>query len=198
MGSYWEHTKDESVDLPYSFRCEQCMQDSGPRKVTVTGSAQTNSNFKEISDKRNDKLREAAHKDLVRRISRLYQDVVEKQVISTIFSDECPHCHKPQSWGVSGMKKDMYQMPVVFLVTGLLISVLGFFLYKTDEVDYLSMPIIIGIAAAGAIAALVSLIFNIVKIRGKKKKTDMSMQKNLPVIEWGAVQYLLDEAKTKK
>lgn len=195
MGSYWEHKKEESVDLTYSFRCEQCMRDSGPRKATVTGSAHTNSNFKEISDKRNDKLREAAHKNLVNSISKLYQDAVEKQVISTIFQDECPHCHKPQSWGVSGMKKEMYQGLAVFLVTGLLISAVGFCLYKTEQVDYLTMPIIIGIAAAGAIAALVTLIWNIVKIQGKRKKTDMSMQKNLPVIEWGAVQYLLDEAK---
>ena len=53
----------------------------------------------------------------------------------------------------------------------------------------------IAIAAAGICLAVGagSLILNIIKIQNKKKQTAMVVQKNLPVIEWDEVQYLLSE-----
>lgn len=194
MGSYYRHTRTESVDLPYSFRCEQCMQDSGSRKVTVTGTGTENSNFKELSDKRDEKLRESAHKDLVKTLKALHEDATEKQVISTIFSDECPHCHKPQSWGVTGMKKKMYEAPITIFCVGIFISLIGLLAQKFGEMEDITTPIIVGIAAVGTVAAIISLIWNVVKINMKIKKTATGMQKNLPIIEWESVQYLLNES----
>lgn len=181
------------MDLQYSFRCEQCMQDSGPRKVTVTGTGTESSNFKELSEKRDEKLRESAHKNLVKTLGKLHEDATEKQLISTIFSDECPHCHKPQSWGVTGMKKNMYEGPITFFVVGIIGGLLGLLAQRFGEVEYMTTPIILGIVAAGAVSALISLLWNVIKINQKVKKTATSMQKNLPVIEWESVQYLLSE-----
>ena len=57
MGSYYRHRKTESVDVPYSFRCEQCMKDSGTLKATITGmEAEMNSNFKTLNEKNQKKL----------------------------------------------------------------------------------------------------------------------------------------------
>ena len=36
MASYYKHKRTESIDVPYSFRCEQCMQDSGPLTATIS------------------------------------------------------------------------------------------------------------------------------------------------------------------
>lgn len=51
MGSYshYEHKRTESVKLPYSFRCEQCISDSGPMWATVTGAGTKNSSSCNLS-----------------------------------------------------------------------------------------------------------------------------------------------------
>lgn len=193
VDSYYKHTRTESVKLPYSFRCEQCMNDSGPRVVTVTGSAYETSRLsKELSDKKEQKLRRDAHKDLVRTLKNMQKDALEKQRIDTIFGDECPHCHKHQSWGISGMKREMFIMPISFIIFGLFMGGCGL-VAKLDGDKDITTPIIVGMVAAGVIAAIISLIWNIIKINQKTPKIDTGVQKNLPVIEWGAVQYLLDE-----
>ncbi len=53
----------------------------------------------------------------------------------------------------------------------------------------------IAIIAAGVCFALAiaTLIFNMLRISNKKKKTSTSLQKNVPVIDWGAVSNLLNE-----
>lgn len=50
-----------------------------------------------------------------------------------------------------------------------------------------------GILAAGVMAAAISLARNNIKVNKIKKMIDTAVQKNKPVIEWQAVQYLLDE-----
>ncbi|MDE5587882.1 MAG: hypothetical protein K2J60_01895, partial [Acetatifactor sp.] len=65
--------------------------------------------------------------------------------------------------------------------------------YVDKDMDYLTTPVIIGIAAAGVIAGLGCLLGNIIKINSKVNKTSTGMQGGLPVIEWESVQYLLDE-----
>lgn len=200
MGTYYRHTKTETLELPYSFRCEQCSHDSGPQKATFTGEAYKNSNFKELTLSGEEKLRQAAHKDLVKKLKAAYRDATEKQVISLTFKDECPHCHEPQSWGVTGMKKTMFNTPIAIFIIGVAITLfclVGRYLaddgYVTSDLEFLTYPVIGGIAAAGVLAALASLIWNVVKINGKVKKTSAGMVQNLPVIEWESVQKLLDE-----
>lgn len=200
MGTYYRHTKTETLELPYSFRCEQCSHDSGSLKATFTGEAYKNSNFKELTLSGEEKLRQAAHRDLVKKLKTAHRDATEKQVISLTFKDECPHCHKPQSWGVSGMKKNMFNAPIVIFIVGVAITLFclaGRYLaddgYVTSDLDFLTYPVIGGIAAAAVLAALASLIWNLIKINGKIKKTSAGMTQNLPVIEWETVRKLLDE-----
>ena len=194
MRSYYLHTRTESVELPYSFQCEQCGQESGTRRVTVTGEAEEKNFRKQLNDAEEDRLHEKAHADLVVKVSEIYKSVTEKQIIPTDFSDKCPHCQKPQSWALAGLKKKMFENPIVCLAVGAFFAVLALLGRNFADMDYVTTPIIIGIFAAGVVAALGTLLWNIIKIQSKVKKTTLSLQKRLPVIQWEAVQHLLNEA----
>lgn len=192
--SYYAHERTASVELPYSFQCEQCMKDSGSQKVIIKGFAEKDNLSKELSKKADEKLRQRAHKNLVKRIKKIYNGVVQKQVFPTMFSDECPYCHKPQSWGVSGMKKEMFDLPIFFFGAGIFASGFCLLIYLLQvEEEHVTIPVIVGVAVAGTVVAIISLIWEIIKINQKKKITSTGVQKNLPVIEWESVQYLLDE-----
>lgn len=194
MSSYYLHTRTESVELPYSFQCEQCGQESGTRRVTVTGEAEEKNFRKQLNDAEEDRLHEKAHADLVVKVSEIYKSVTEKQIIPTDFSDKCPHCQKPQSWALAGLKKKMFENPIVCLAVGAFFAVLALLGRNFADMDYVTTPIIIGIFAAGVVAALGTLLWNIIKIQSKVKKTTLSLQKRLPVIQWEAVRHLLNEA----
>ena len=46
MGTYYKHKKTETIEVSYSFRCEQCMKESGPLKAVISGmEAEINSNW---------------------------------------------------------------------------------------------------------------------------------------------------------
>lgn len=195
MSSYYLHTRTDSAELPYSFQCEQCGKDSGVRRVTITGEAEEKNFRKQLNDAEEDRLHERAHADLVVKVNEIYKSVTEKQVIPTDFSDKCPHCQKPQSWAVAGLKKKMFENPIVCLGVGAFFAVMGLVGRNFADMDYVTIPIILGIFGAGAAAALISLLWNIFKIQSKTKNTSLSLQKRLPVIQWEAVQQLLDEAR---
>ena len=73
MGSYYKHKKKETIDVSYSFRCEQCMKESGTLKATISGmEAEINSNYKTLDDKKQNKLNEMAHNTLVRSVIEAY------------------------------------------------------------------------------------------------------------------------------
>ena len=180
MGTYYKHTKTESIDVPYSFRCEQCMQESGRLKATISGAEATiNSNFKQLNEKNQEKLNELAHTYLVKAVKEAYRNVTEKQIYCTDFKDQCPHCKKPQTWAVSGAKQGMFTTPIAFVVVGLILSVGAYFFSGVD--NSLTVALIIG------------GIWSIMKVESKKKQTASVTQKNVPVIEWGAVQHILNE-----
>lgn len=94
MGSYYKHKKTMSVDVPYSFRCEQCMQESRTLKATIQAKAELNSNFKKLNEKKQQKLDEMARANLVGEVKSAYQNAVEKQIYVAAFKDQCPHCQK--------------------------------------------------------------------------------------------------------
>ena len=193
MGSYYEHKRTVSVTLPYSFRCEHCMSDSGPLCATVSGAGTKDSISKRVSEKDEEKMYRKAHKQLVMILKRIHKDIVQKQVYTSIFTDECPHCHKPQSWGISIAKENMYTGMLVFLIMGVFFgagSLMGDYL---GDIDYENIPVAVGIVVVAVVAAAVSLIRNINKVNKKKKMLSTAVQKNLPVIDWDVVQYLLDE-----
>lgn len=190
MGTYYKHTKADTVEVPYSFCCEQCLKDSGQLHATISGAqAELNSNFKKLDDKKQQKLADMAHTNLVKAVKKAYTDATEKQIYAKAFKDNCPHCNQPQSWAVSGIKQDRYSTPIVCLILGVILGIGCYFCIDAEN------NLIIALAAAGICLALAigSFIFNSIKIANKQRKTSDSLQKNLPVIEWNAVQHILDE-----
>lgn len=190
MGTYYRHKKTETIDVPYSFRCEQCMKDSGPLKATISGmEAEINSNYRELEYNKQQTLNEQAHKNLVSAVKEAHKNATEKQIFNKAFKDECPHCHKPQSWAVSGLKDEMFGTPVVLLIVGVIIAAGCYFFSGVDN----AMTIAIGAGVLFLVLAAGSLVINLVKIGNKKKQTAAVSQKNVPVIEWNAVQHILNE-----
>lgn len=190
MGTYYRHRKTESVDVPYSFRCEQCMADSGSLKATIKGmEAEINSNFRDLDYNKQQKLDAKAHTNLVAAVKTAHINATQKQIYDKSFKDECPHCHKPQSWAVSGLKDDMFGTPIVCIIVGLIVAAGCYFFSGVDN----NLQIAIVVGGIGLAAAVVTLLWNIMKISSKKRQTATANQKNVPVIEWGAVQNLLNE-----
>lgn len=190
MGTYYKHKKRESVNVPYSFRCEQCMKDSGTLTAAISGlEAEINSNFKDLDDKKRKKLDEMAHTYLVREVKNVYRSATEKQIYSKAFKDECPYCHKPQSWAISGARDEMFSTPIICLAVGLILGAGCYFFAGVEN------RAAVAAAAAGICFALAagSLILNMIKIGKKRRETSGVLQKNRPVISWDAVRSILDE-----
>lgn len=166
------------------------MKESGTLQATIVGNqAEVDSNFKNLNEKKQMQLDNMAHKKLVRSVKDAYQNATEKQIFITAFNDECPHCHMPQSWAVSSAKKDMYSWPFALVVVGIVLGI-GYYFYDDSE----NGPLI-ALGAFGVFLVLAAgvLIFNMIKVGNKKRQTSDSLQKNLPKIDWSAVQHLLDE-----
>lgn len=193
MSSYYRHTRSEKIDVPYSFRCEHCGKDSGSLKARIVGlDAIDNSNFKTLSPEREEKLCKRAHENLVRKLKETHKNVVEQKIFSTDFHDQCPHCSQPQSWAISGLKKKMFENPITCLGAGAVIGLLAVLCHYFGDMEYMTLSVAAGIFAIGVVAAIGCLIWNVVKISIKSKKTAAGVQ-NLPVIDWNAVQNLLNE-----
>ena len=190
MGTYYKHRKTESIKVPYSFRCEQCMKESGPLTATISGMEATiNSNFKNLDEKREQKLGKMAHENLVSAVKEAHQNATGKNIYVKAFKDECPHCHKPQSWAVSGLKNDMFSTPIFCVILGIILGAGCYFFADVEN------SLTIAIAAAGIcfVLAIGILLLNVIKVSSKKKQTSTATQKNTPVIEWSAVQNILNE-----
>lgn len=200
MSSYYEHTKNESANVPYSFQCEHCGKNSGTLWAVITGSTATeNSNFKTLSPKKEERLYKTAHENLVRDMQNIHKNAVEKKVFSKEFRDECPYCRQPQSWAVALMKKDMFTNPIVCLIIGIIVA-LGCMAYCYMEGDTgpFMFTIAIRVFALGAAVGIICLIWNVIKLAAKTKKTSSSAVRNLPVIDWSPVQELLDTPLGKR
>ena len=194
MSTYYRHRRTEQTKVPYSFRCEQCMQESGLMLAKIAGMEVTmSSNYNVLTQAQDEKLKQKAHKNLVKRIQEVHKDAVEKEIIASDFKDECPHCHKPQSWGISGMKKTMFNTARVWMILGIFMAVFFYvsYLIESDDIARIGAVISIGV---GVLAAVCSILINMIKISIKSKKTSSSVQKMLPVIDWDGVRYLLEEA----
>ncbi len=199
MSSYYKHKRTESAKVPYSFRCEQCTKDSGTLQATIIGTeAIHNSMSRSLSQKEETKLQEQAFQNLKNTLQETYENAEKKHIYSTAFKDTCPHCGKPQSWAVANLKDKMFENPIISIIVGLIFAVGSYFYIKSeagrfDESWQLGVPIgIMGIAVA---IAVVLLIINIVKMNSKKSKTANVMQKNLPDIDWDAVEGMIDRSR---
>ena len=194
MGTYYQHTRSEKAEVPYSFQCEHCGKHSGSMRAVITGPEATdNSNFKTLNAEREEKLRQRAHENLVQAMKEIHKDAVEKNIFSTDFRDQCPHCNQPQSWAVSGMKKKMFENPIVCLGVGAIISLIAVLCHYFTDMEYVTLSVAAGIFAIGVAAAIVCLIWNVTKINIKTKKTASGVR-NLPVIDWSTVKELLNES----
>ena len=85
MGSYYKHTQTQSIKVPYSFRCEQCLRDSGMLEAVITGSANLNTHSKVLLDREQAKLSQLAHAALVREVQSVHREATQKQVYAAAF-----------------------------------------------------------------------------------------------------------------
>lgn len=170
------------------------MQESGPLLAKIVGMEATmSSSFSALTQAQDEKLKARAHKNLVKRIQEIHKDAVEKEIIASDFKDECPHCHKPQSWGLTGMKNTMFNTAKVWLFLGIFVAVF-FYVFYLIEADAMARTGAVIAIGAGVLAAVCSVLINMIKISVKSKKTSSSVQKMLPVIDWSGVRYLLEES----
>lgn len=178
--------------MPYSFQCEHCGKDSGILRAVIVGTEATeNSNFKTLKPERDKKLCQRAHENLVRKMKEIHKNAGEN-VYAKEFLDQCPCCHAPQSWAVSGMKKKMFENPLVCLCVGAVFAVIAVLGHYFSDMEYLTLTAAAGVFGAGVVAAAGCLIWNVVRINSKTKKTAAG-NRNLPSIDWSAVQNLLEE-----
>jgi hypothetical protein len=193
MGTYYRHTRSEKREVLYSFQCEHCGKNSGTLTAVIVGPEATdNSNFKSLSPEREEKLCSRAHVNLVEKVKEVHKDATEKNIFSTEFRDQCPYCSQPQSWAVSGLKKKMFENPIVCLGVGTVFGVIAVLGHYFTDMEYMTLPLAAGIFALGVAAAAVCLVWNIVKISTKSKKTATGVR-NIPVIDWSTVGNLLNE-----
>lgn len=192
--TYYKHTRVKDTWIPYNFQCENCMKNSGNLNAHIIGGEAThNSNFREISDDRANKLEEQAHKYLVAKVKEVYKDATEKDIYCTEFVDECPHCHKSQSWGVSGLKKKRFDTPIVIFGVGIVFFVIALIAHYLSSSTDIPLPIAFGVLGISFVGAVISLIWNTIKINMKIKETSANGTKNVPNIDWSRVQELLNE-----
>lgn len=197
MSSYYEHTKNETAEVPYSFQCEHCGKNSGPLRAVIKGPEATeNSNFKTLSPNKEERLYKRAHENLVREIQRVHKDAVEKKIFSKDFHDQCPYCRQPQSWSVPFLKKNMFEYPVICLCVGAFVGLLMVAVHYMDDTMNITLPMAAGVLGLGVVAAIACLLWNVVRFVIINKKTASSVVKNLPVIDWSPVQELLDSTGT--
>lgn len=193
MATYYKHKTFRSRKIPYSFKCEHCGKDSGKVLATLNGNnAEYNSLTKNLTEKQSEKLNQDAHNYLVNRVYKDYINATEKQIFALAFKDACPHCQKPQSWAVSGMKKDLMTWPVSLLVVGIILAFGTYFF--TDSKNIMLSAIIGGIFV---LAAVVVLIYKLIKIKSKIEKTSSGWQKKIPTIDWSAAEDLIKDKRAK-
>ena len=83
----------------------------------------------------------------------------------------------------------MFGNSIVSLIVGLIVAAGCYFFSGVEN----AMTIAIAAFGISVVVAVVFLVVNIAKLNGKKKQTANVTQRNVPVIEWSAVQNLLDE-----
>lgn len=199
MSSYYKHTRTESAKVPYSFRCEQCMKESGTLQATIVGTEAThNSMSRNLSQKEESKLQEQAFQNLKNTLQEAYENAEGKHIYNVAFKDTCPHCGKPQSWAVANLKNKLFENSIVSIIVGLIFSVGSYFYIKSEPGQFdasWQTGVPIGIMVVAVVIAAGLLAFNMVKMNSKKKATADVMQKNLPDIDWSAVEGMIDMSK---
>lgn len=191
MAKYYKHKTAHSRKVPYSFECEHCAKKSGTILATISGNvAEYNSLSNKLTAKQSEKLNQDAHNFLVNRMYKDYYNATENKVFALAFKDTCPHCQKPQSWAVSGMRKDLTIWPLALIIVGI-IAALG--TYFSTASKNIMVSFMIGMAFV--LAAVLVFIYKMAKIHLKVKKTSSLYLKNVPSIDWSVAMDLINEKR---
>jgi len=139
-----------------------------------------------------------AEKERMETLQEAYENAEKKHIYVNAFKDTCPHCGKPQSWAVANMKNKLFENSIVSVIVGLIFAVGSYFYIKSEpgrfeESWQLGVPI--GIMAVAVLIAILLFAINMVKMSSKNKKTANVMQKNLPDIQWDAVEGMIDMSR---
>lgn len=179
----------ESIDVPYFFICEQCMRNSGPLNATIYAEARlkTLSFVGPLSSGQLQRLRGAAHANLVRTVKAARRDAEKKQIYCAAFYDVCPFCRSPQSWAIGAIKKDMFSIPAVLLMLGIIFGTGCYFLSGAENAKIIA--IIMGAAFLAGAAGVLTV--NILRVRKKQDQLTPVTKRNTPVIDWRSVQNIL-------
>lgn len=193
MANHFIHKTTHSRKIPYSFQCEHCGKDSGTVLATICGNeARYDSPVNKLTEKQSKRLNQDAHDFLVDRVYRDYVNATERQIFSLAFKDACPHCQKPQSWAVSGMKNDLMTWPIALTAVGI---VAAFGTYFFTDIQSVMLSAMIG--GAFVLAAVLVWIVKLIRISLKIKMSSSVLQQNIPTIDWSAAEDLINEKLLK-
>ena len=99
---------------------------------------------------------------------------------------------------MANLKNKLFENSIVSVIVGLIFAVGSYFYIKSEpgrfeESWQLGVPI--GIMAVAVLIAILLFAINIVKMFFFKQKTAYEMQKNLPDIQWDAVEGMIDMSR---
>ncbi len=99
---------------------------------------------------------------------------------------------------MANLKNKLFENSIVSVIVGLIFAVGSYFYIKSEpgrfeESWQLGVPI--GIMAVAVLIAILLFAINMVKMSSKNKKTANVMQKNLPDIQWDAVEGMIDMSR---
>lgn len=185
MGTYYKHRRVESVKIPYSFKCEHCQKESNLLMAQINGDeAFINSNFKNLSEAKDAKLKEMAHEKLINTLNETYKNIETKGIYHQGFDAKCPHCGTFQSWGIPVLKNKLFENSIVTLIVGIIFCLGVYFLSDLKE------PLMPTLAVFGlfAVVAVVFFIVNYTKMSKHLKECDSTSGcKYTPNIDWSGV-----------
>ena len=76
---------------------------------------------------------------------------------------------------------------------GVIMFIVGLILHFLSDTTDVPLPIVFGVLGVAVVCAIVSFIWNTIKINMKIKATSANGRKNVPNIDWSKVQGLLNE-----
>lgn len=188
MATYYRHKLTHRREIPYSFKCEHCMQNSGPLTATIIGTqAEYKTPFRQLTEAQSETLKQNAHKFLVNKVYRNYTDATEKNIYTPDFKDICPHCQKTQSWAISGLKDEMQTNSVVVAVVGLIVAAGAYFFAVRN--------IVMALVIFGAFLAVAAVMWLVAYTKIQKRVSSAAgvAQERLPNVDWSAAQDLINE-----
>ena len=93
------------------------------------------------------------------------------------------------------MKKKRFDTPIVIFLVGIIIFIIALVSHYYYAPNGVPLPIAFGILGVFAVCAIVTLIWNTIRINMKIKATSNNGTQNIPNIDWNKVQELLNEEK---